>query len=343
MVRRGHHKGFTLIELLVVIAIIAILIALLLPAVQQAREAARRSQCRNNLKQIGLALHNYHDSHKTFPRLAYAKPDVGNPSWGDLPWQGFGPHTMILPYIDQSPAYNRLNFSISMSASPNVEVSREMIAAYLCPSDVPWAPADAPWTGGRGNNYVFSTGPNLSYGIPLSIQRGHFNIDRNVTIANLLDGTSNTVAASERNHGDGTSGRFMLEGDTIQLGHGALGAYGSVEFASASALQTAITSTCPLGTGTPGHYSTLGETWMRPANGWTMFSAMNTPNSKLQDCIAAGGLTDGQGIASARSRHTGGVHALLGDGSVKFVSENVDLLTWQRANCIDDGATLGEW
>lgn len=343
MVRHKSVRGFTLIELLVVIAIIAILIALLLPAVQQAREAARRSQCRNNLKQIGLALHNYHDTHRVFPQLAFAKPNAGNPSWGDLPWEGFGPGTMILPYIDQAPAYGRLNFNISMSQSPNVEVSQIALPAYLCPSDVPWAAANVTWNGGRGNNYVFATGPNLSYGIARNLQRGHFNIDVSVRISQLLDGTTNIVACSERNHGDSNSGRYMKEGDTIQLGHGGLASIGGNEFMTAAAVQSAMNSLCPVGTGTPGHYSILGETWMRPANGWTMFSAMNTPNSQIQDCIAAGGLTDGQGIATARSRHTGGVHALLGDGSVKFVSDSIDLLTWQRANCIDDGATLGEW
>jgi prepilin-type N-terminal cleavage/methylation domain-containing protein len=337
-----RRSGFTLIELLVVIAIIAILIALLLPAVQQAREAARRSQCRNNLKQIGLALHNYHDAHNMFPRLAYAKPNPGNPTWGDLPWEGFGPHTMILPYIDQAPAYNRLNFSVSMTNSPNVEISRELMNAYLCPSDVPWTPGDTTWTGGRGNNYVFSTGPNFSYGVGIGVQRGHFNLDKNVRIAALTDGTSNVIAASERCHGDSSSNRFIIEGDAVQLGHGGLNSIGGNEFMTADALRTQINALCPVPAGAGGHYSVIGETWMRPANGWTMFSTMQSPNNKLQDCVAAGGLTDGIGLITARSRHTGGVHGLMGDGSVRYFSDSIDHLNWQRAGCADDGNTLGD-
>ena len=283
MWNRFRKRGFTLIELLVVIAIIAILIALLLPAVQQAREAARRTQCKNNLKQIGLALHNYHDAHNMFPRLAFGKANSGNPSWGDLPWEGFGPHTMILPYMDQAPAYNRLNFNVSMSVSPNVEVSQMALAAFVCPSDSPWEPGDSTWTGGRGNNYVFCTGPNFVYGVPLGVQRGFVNLDRNVRMGSLTDGSSNVVATAERCHGDSNSGRFIIEGDAVQLGHGGLGAIAGNEFMDQNALRTQINSLCPVPTGAGGHYSSIGETWMRPANGWTMFGTMSTPNSKIQD------------------------------------------------------------
>src|SRR5688572_16336833 len=103
---RQRKRGFTLIELLVVIAIIAILIALLLPAVQQAREAARRTQCKNHLKQFGLAIHNYHDTHRAFPRLTSGSQGTG---FG-TEWRGFSAHVMLLPYIDQAPLYNQIDF-----------------------------------------------------------------------------------------------------------------------------------------------------------------------------------------------------------------------------------------
>jgi len=343
MLTRSLRRGFTLIELLVVIAIIAVLIALLLPAVQQAREAARRSQCKNNLKQIGLGLHNYHEVFNMFPRLAYAQPNAGNPSWGHLPWEGFGPHTMILPMIDQAPAYNSLNLNVSMSVSPNVEISRQKLSVFICPSDVMWTPGDSTWTGGRGNNYVFSTGPNFSYGVPLGVQRGHFNLDKDVNFASLTDGSSNVIAASERNHGDGSSSRFARESDAVQLGHGGLGSIQNNEFTAPATLATQINSLCPVPAGAGGHYSSMGETWMRPSNGWTMFSTLSTPNSRLQDCNASGGLTDGPGLMTARSRHTGGVHVLLGDGAVRFISDNLDGVLWQRMGCADDGNPLGEF
>ncbi|MFG0295400.1 MAG: DUF1559 domain-containing protein, partial [Maioricimonas sp. JB045] len=108
----SRRRGFTLIELLVVIAIIAILVALLLPAVQQAREAARRSQCKNNLKQIGLALHNYHDTHGSFPPGYIARYVSATDPASAETGPGFAWGTMILPFLDQSPTYNQLNFSL---------------------------------------------------------------------------------------------------------------------------------------------------------------------------------------------------------------------------------------
>jgi len=129
---RQKRRGFTLIELLVVIAIIAILIALLLPAVQQAREAARRSQCKNNLKQIGLALHNYHDVFSTFPP-GWIGVENGLPSpEGE---SGFAWGTMILPYLDQAPLYNQFNYTLAMDLAPNRGVLDNYLDVFSCPSD----------------------------------------------------------------------------------------------------------------------------------------------------------------------------------------------------------------
>lgn len=135
MSNRPARRGFTLIELLVVIAIIAILIALLLPAVQQAREAARRTQCKNNLKQFGLALHNYHDTHNAFPSgwigVNPASPTVANFEGVS----GFGWGAMILPMLDQAPLYNRINFSLSILDPANLPVHEVVLPAFRCPSD----------------------------------------------------------------------------------------------------------------------------------------------------------------------------------------------------------------
>ena len=130
------RRGFTLIELLVVIAIIAVLVAILLPAIQQAREAARRSQCANNLKQFGIALHNYHEAHGMFP--LGINPSVYD-SGATYAWRGFSAHTMLLPYMDQAGIYNQLNFNLLYDAAPNNSaIVRKRIASFICPSDFPY-------------------------------------------------------------------------------------------------------------------------------------------------------------------------------------------------------------
>lgn len=224
-------KGFTLIELLVVIAIIAILIALLLPAVQQAREAARRSQCQNNLKQIGLALHNYHETFRVFP-AGYidtnanpnSTPDNDQgPGWG---WSAF-----ILPNLDQSPVYNKINFNQGITVGTNVPISQTSLPVFLCPSDDKQQPIiplyDSTFTNPIGNvgysNYVGCNGWfecfNGAGGNPQTGSgddglagtsgveaRGLFYRNGSNSVANVTDGLSNTIVAGERssNHAPST-------------------------------------------------------------------------------------------------------------------------------------------
>lgn len=199
--KRNSH-GFTLIELLVVIAIIAVLIALLLPAVQQAREAARRTQCKNNLKQIGLALHNYHDAFQTFPPgyIANANTSQTTPGWG---WC-----SMLLPYLDQTPLYNQLNFNLPVEAPSNRPASSTRIPMFLCPSDL--------YTGGTFNitsdpansvvvmpaspsSYAGCTGNDAS-DVDDRTTGGNGVLFRNsrVRFADIRDGTTNTIAVGER-------------------------------------------------------------------------------------------------------------------------------------------------
>ncbi|MFK7777241.1 MAG: DUF1559 domain-containing protein, partial [Gimesia sp.] len=197
---RIQKRGFTLIELLVVIAIIAILIALLLPAVQQAREAARRSTCKNSLKQIGLALHNYLDTHSTFPpgiTRANQHPYAGVSGWntGKVLWSAF-----ILPYMDQGPLYNKIDFSMPDPGknANNADVRSVKLSIYRCPSD--------PGTTGSSigpSNYTACVGNSplgsVSGGGSSYQNNGTsvFFTDSKTKIRDITDGTSNTMMISE--------------------------------------------------------------------------------------------------------------------------------------------------
>jgi prepilin-type N-terminal cleavage/methylation domain-containing protein len=199
------RKAFTLIELLVVIAIIAVLIALLLPAVQQAREAARRSQCKNNLKQIGLALHNYHDSFRVLPP-GWIGVTAGAPNIEGLNGWGWG--ARILPYVDQAPLYHQLNFNVSVSATENSTQRVIPLSVYRCPSASgpdQWSIADAggtPLAELASANYVGVFGTSdiddcMSTPTVPCLGEGTFYHNSKVRLADMSDGVSNTFMAGE--------------------------------------------------------------------------------------------------------------------------------------------------
>ena len=330
-VRVRRFRGFTLIELLVVIAIIAVLIALLLPAVQQAREAARRTQCRNNLKQIGLALHNYLSTHTVFP---FGK---GAPYAGSAAYARWSQHAMILPYIDQAPLYNTIDFNFAPGtpgmggvvafmpaftspSAANMAASQTVIPGFMCPTDP--SPSD-PWR--AQNNYAGNQGgwlcdrsdaPGAANDVsPSEVQTGVFYYLSRCNAASITDGLSQTVFFSEKIRGQGTpnpiSDLFVISPQTSLA-------------ATYSTCQAVTAATTPL-------TSKWGYSWVMGENCCTQYNHVATPNSP--SCGGTGfqppNMTNMAMQVSANSRHTGGVHAMMGDGGVRFVSSSIDLNVWR--------------
>lgn len=319
-----ERRAFTLVELLVVIAIIGILIALLLPAVQAAREAARRSQCTNNLKQIALGFHNYHDTHRTFPRHTY----TGVGPLGNIgQWQGPSAFVMILPFIEQRSVYDQWNWSYywyDNSAMPsgrpsNTVLNRTKVATFVCPSDSPF-----PNVTYAGCNYGVSVGPSVGWNSSLSVMIGCFARDQEISMADIRDGTSNTIMLQEGIKGDDSAGQYR-EGDVVR--GQAFPTANLVNWTQAEL--DAYANQC-LG-GIANHHSHAGREWAAPMFTQTVYNTMAPPNYKgptCQSCTGCGWM-DSAGIFPSRSRHSGGCNHAMADGSVRFFSETINLTTYQ--------------
>ncbi len=321
---KSSQRGFTLIELLVVIAIIAILVALLLPAVQQAREAARRTQCKSHLKQIGIALHNYHDVSRSFPPFFISR--TGNPSRiGDVD-KGANWLVFLLPYVDQAPLYNTWNFDIPANQNPGRSAE---LSIYKCPTDPQSDGVHCSYAGGgwaRGN-YGMNVSPcDHGVGSATNTLGGIGGANYVVRMRDIIDGTSSTVAVDELRAG-------LNDRD-------------------------------------------LRGSWAMPglsAGTAAMFNDASAPNSRepnsddMENCLVsgfAGNASQGMGCfdstntgqMTARSLHTGGLQLLMVDGSVRFVSENIDFKrnttgcgsvqdrgVWQAIHTRNGSEVVGEW
>jgi prepilin-type N-terminal cleavage/methylation domain-containing protein len=320
---RQSKSGFTLVELLVVIAIIGILVGLLLPAVQAAREAARRSQCVNNMKQLALAFHNYHDVYNNFP--AYQYPVTGTNSW-----EGHGALTMILPYVEQTTIYSKIDFTRRWDDGVHLPYRQTKVKAFVCPSDVPY-----PNQAYGGTNYGVCGGATKNFystGAP-SAGSGAFLRRQETPMAALTDGTSNTILLGEFLHGDDNNGMKTLERDfTNSL------SLTTTEFPSASDIETAGLA-CD-STLTSYQQSNAGRDWMASFPGHIAVNTVAPPNWKHTNCCDGGGFgyaCDRNGIVPIRSLHPGGAIIGVGDGSTRFVSDTVDLVLWQRLGARADG------
>ncbi len=333
----SKSRGFTLIELLVVIAIIAILVALLLPAVQQAREAARRSSCKNNLKQLGVALHNYHDTHFTFPGN-----EVGCTMLNGTRrcWEGWSGLAMLLPYVEQAPLYDTLNFNdYWYRGAANQAGSNQVISTFQCPSE-PGSGAKYRRDSGP-TSYALSAGPASGWSI--KPPPGLFSMESSVRIRDIKDGTSNTVAASEvvmgRNRGK------LAASFRVSTGAGALtstGAYNSRVFTNSPANILIIqnyANACLAALPTAavnGDDDDAGRFWSSGRVHWgPWFNTLMPPNT-TPVCDQDTSVTTVD-LKSASSYHTGGAQALMADGSVKFISENIDMGVWIAAGSKEGG------
>ncbi len=328
-VRNRSRRGFTLIELLVVIAIIAVLIALLLPAVQQAREAARRTQCKNNLKQFGLALHNYESSHRVFPPAAISV-DANLEVYATA-------HVMLMPYYDQANLETLWNKDLPFqNQSPGV--LKTIVPMFLCPSNskepvfelAVLAMIGYPTMYGT-TDYVYSKGPSDGWCLaphkpPANVQ-GAFWVNEGIRFGRVTDGTSNSFCMGEGAGGDawplchGAGCTTVFNGPLGVMpasGLWPIMGVGSAPFAGAGIV-----------------LSGLWASTAEPPNKWPVTdSFIDVGNST--DCRASwqGGT---HSTANFRSDHTGGLHILYLDGGVRFISENIDLPTYRALSTIAGG------
>lgn len=324
-----EHRGFTLIELLVAISIIGLLIALLLPAVQAAREASRRVQCANNFKQMGIALHNYHDTVGTFPigrtGSYYNYPAKISTNANRRTWV-----LSVLPYFEQGVLYNSFNSSLSFYDIENSTVILTQVTSFVCPSDsaslqepgsaVPRIKSSfaANW----GNTHYFQAEPNRGAQGPnpfsgplgiVSFSGAPFAGNVSKAISTFVDGTSNTIIVGE----------------------------------------TVIGQNRPAGGNPVGSADHRGDIYNDDAN-CTMFMTYTTPNSKtpdqMRDPVYCGDHysnnppcnADTPWFNASRSRHPGTVHALFGDGSVRLVKDSISLNVWRALGSLSGAEVVSQ-
>lgn len=321
-----RRTGFTLIELLVVIAIIAILVALLLPAVQSAREAARRIQCKNNLKQIGLAMHNYHDANSSMPMSFVVDYNTRGGEWSV--------HARLLPYVDEANLYMQIDLSEPYQEGSAVATTR--VPMYLCPSE----PQDRARVDSAGSqihypiNYGFNAGGWFTWSnSSRQIGSGVFHPNRGMRFADIADGTSNTLACSEVKtftpyfrDGDAASAAVPSPTGISGLGGSFKTNSGHTEWIDGRVHQTGFTTVFPPNTVVP------------HSSGGIAYDVDFTNCREEKSCSG-----DTYAAVTSRSHHSGIVNSLLCDGSTRSISDTIDLGVWRSLGTREGYEALGEY
>jgi prepilin-type N-terminal cleavage/methylation domain-containing protein/prepilin-type processing-associated H-X9-DG protein len=347
--RSTPPRGFTLIELLVVIAIIAVLIGLLLPAVQKVREAAARAQCQNNLKQLGLAVHHYHDNNGSLP---FGKgPDYRGIVPGAPVYARWSAHSRLLPYIEQDNLFKSIDFNFPPETpgmqgavinfmppyqNPgrvNAAACRTVVRTFMCPSDPASEPSD--WPG--QNNYLYSQGTqflcDLSEQLPSTIAPnekpdGVFYYLSKVRFSGITDGLSNTAIMSEKLRGQGApnprTDMFIIRNtDTLDATYGACSAINPL---TASPLT-----------------SKQGASWVMGEMCCSTYNHVSTPNTNTCAGIGfPGNMANMAMQVPPSSGHTRGVNVLFGDGSVRFTPDSISLIAWRAMGSRNGGEVIPE-
>jgi len=309
-------KAFTLVELLVVVAIIGVLVGLLLPAVQAAREAARRMQCGNNLKQLGLAMHNYESAFRCLPS--------GRTSLG------LSPHAALTPFLEQGNTGERIDFSSAWNSPHNAAAAVIAVPAFVCPSD----PQSQNPVGWAGTNYRFNQGTEVLWGLPpqdpadpnfgMPAPNGVFYLNSELRFRDILDGLSNTAAISEHNQGD-FSNAITSKADTFwPQTHPTTAdeAYQQCEAIDASNLAFQ-------------RVSDVGAPWIQGYHSTTSYFHVMPPNKR--SCM----FPPGRIATTAKSSHPGGVLLAKCDASVTFISASINLRVWRAIGTRNANESIG--
>jgi len=307
------RRGFTLIELLVVIAIIALLMALLLPAVQKVRAAADKMRCANNLKQIGLALHHYHNDYHQFPE-------------GWTLGLDFGTLSRLLPYIEQDSLHRQINFTVPYNHPNNTQARLTVVTMFRCPADLqnpmPQLGGATNYMGNSGNWIVFlPIGPNAGLPGP----NGVFYMGSKNNFASIYDGTSNTAFYSERVLADGSNGLVSPLEDV----------FFPKTTPTTQDEAHAQCQACDINNLANQAPVFMGAPWM---HGQHIYNHVSPPNSR-----SCGFFISLRATMPPSSRHPGGVNVFFGDGSVRYVLNGIDLNLWRALGSRNGAEPVGDF
>lgn len=336
--RSRQRTGFTLIEVLVSLTVIGLLLALLLPAIQSARESARRAECANQLKQIGLALQAYVAQSNVFPPV-----DIQTRILADgraVFTYAHSPLARILPHLEQASLFHGINFQVEpalgLGLAMNLTSMSTRVSTFVCPSD-----GEPPVAGYGRTNYRFNHGPTHRFA-PTNVfpdsWSGPFTSRRVYGPADFVDGLSNVVGISERLQGDWTTGSFRRNGDYLLT---------LVREDTFRGIDDALVACARLDPASVAQESRGGESWMLSGFHFAGYNHLSTPNSPISDCsfrATRGAVLQRvmqDGVFCASSAHPGGVNTVLMDGSVRFIHDQVNLRVWRALSTRAGGEAIG--